>query len=171
MQACKGPHPGVLDQPVGLAALRAVANYQHAVVQSGAALAIEDAAVVQLELPLVCLNGHRDWLVRHCLQGTSDVSSRPGCLCSDVCVCTKLRGGVLDGNNASQPDPCKQVLLQHGCKAQSTQLPGSWPELLASQVLLPGHRAERNRQAAEQSTQQGACTCIRAVSLLGGTSW
>ena len=38
-------------------------------VQLRAAGGIEDASSVQLELPLVSLDGHTDWLVGHSLQG------------------------------------------------------------------------------------------------------
>ena len=34
-------------------------------VQSGATFTIKDAPIVQLELTLVCLNGHRHWLMGH----------------------------------------------------------------------------------------------------------
>lgn len=57
--------PRVLDDPEVLAVLGAVPHHQDAVVQSGAALAIKDAALVQLELALVSLNGHADGLACH----------------------------------------------------------------------------------------------------------
>ncbi len=59
--------PRVFDNPVILAILRTVADDQHAMVQGSAALLIKDATAVQLELPLVCLDGHTDWLAAHSL--------------------------------------------------------------------------------------------------------
>ena len=68
-------HPGVLDVPEGLAALSPVAGHQDPVVQSSAAWAIKDATVVQLELPLVGLNGHRHGLVGHSLHMGREATS------------------------------------------------------------------------------------------------
>ena len=65
--------PGVFHDPVVSAVLArdigAIANEQDTVVQLRAAGGIKDASSVQLELPLVSLNGHTDWLVSHSLQG------------------------------------------------------------------------------------------------------
>ena len=63
--------PGVLHDPVVSAVLAldigAIAHKQDTVVQLSAAGGVEDATSVQLELPLVSLNGHTDWLVGHSL--------------------------------------------------------------------------------------------------------
>ena len=71
---CPGS-PGVLHDPVVsavravLARVSAVAHEQDTVVQLRAAGGIKDASSIQLELPLVSLNGHTDWLIGHSLQG------------------------------------------------------------------------------------------------------
>lgn len=67
--------PGVLHNPEVFAALIAVANHQHAMIKSSATFRIKDAALVQLELALIRLDGHADWLVSYCLRPSSCMSS------------------------------------------------------------------------------------------------
>mmetsp|Transcript_62644 Transcript_62644/g.139805 ORF Transcript_62644/g.139805 Transcript_62644/m.139805 type:complete len:401 (-) Transcript_62644:246-1448(-) len=57
--------PTVLHEPVVLTAFRAVADYQDAMVQLGATRLAEDAALVELEGHLVCLDCHGHRLLGH----------------------------------------------------------------------------------------------------------